>query len=61
MTCLTSLGICGGQPTSEIAEQNPLHHWRIPARNLQVAFKIPYIYDFFYKTMRAAGRNHTES
>jgi hypothetical protein len=48
------------------AKQGSPHYWQVSkartlSRELHVAFKIPHLYDFFYKIMQAASRSHTKS
>jgi hypothetical protein len=56
---LPRLGVCSKQPSTEIAapaNQSSPHHWKFsnahPVRDLHMALKHPYIYDYITKLCR---------
>jgi hypothetical protein len=59
---LPRLGVYSRQPSTEIpapAKQISPHHWKF--RDLHMAFKLPYIYDYITKLCRQQGeviQNH---
>jgi hypothetical protein len=49
------MGVCGRHPSTEIAapaKQSSNFPRRIPVRDLKMAFKLPYIYDYITKLCR---------